>query len=341
MDKLSSILVYASTFISAAFFMWLSERKVRARKIFVFLALVIPSLCAAFRESGIDFKTYKGIYTHIQSGGKGYTEWGWNLLNKICPTYEFLLFVTAFIFLLVSYLAITKFIDKNKDLAWFIILIVPFTGFFNGMRQMIAAGFVFLAIAYLLQKDYFKCILLVLLGGAFHKTAYFAIILLWVYLWFVKRKKKFSFIVIFISVAALYLAPLAVMITGELGIFKKYVVNEIPNVSWGFLLYLLPPLFFYVYKRSRFKEQTFYSCLALYLLSIPFQVLGFRITYADRFMWFTQIFLAVLVPMIVAEYQKVKPKTLVKPAYYAWFVFYHVVISILMNGNGVYPYRML
>jgi hypothetical protein len=70
-------------------------------------------------------------------------------------------------------------------------------------------------------------------------------------------------------------------------------------------------------------------------------VLGFRITYADRFMWFTQIFLAVLVPMIVAEYQRTRPRTTVKAAYYAWFVFYHIVISIILNGNAVYPYRLL
>ncbi len=340
MEMFYSIVIYALTFILSTFFIWLSEKKKRLHKFFVFVAIVIPSVTAAFRESGVDFWTYKDIYYHIHNGGKGYTEWGWNLLNKISPTYQALLFLAAFIFLLTIYIAITKFKCENKEIAWFSILIIPYTAFFNGMRQMLAVSFVFLAIACIFRKKHLSGIILVLLGAGFHKTAYFAIIILWLYYLLIRKKKKVGFIITIISLAALVMAPLAIALVGRLGIFSKYFVNDTPNVSFGFLLYLLPPLFFYYRKRSVFDDKMLNRCVAIYLLSIPFQVLGFRITYADRFMWFSQIFIAVIVSGVVSGYNKVKPRNNIKLIYYGWFAFYHLVVNIILNGNAIYPYRI-
>ena len=335
-----SVIIYAVTFTVSTFFMWLSEHKTRSRKFFALMAITVPSVVAAYRESGVDYLTYKEIYYYIHGGGKGYTEWGWNLLNKISPTHWVLLFVSAFIFLLVIYKAIKFFIKENKTLAWFIVLIVPYSSFYNGMRQMLASAFVFLALAYFMKKQYITCAVLTLIGGSFHKTAYVIIFVLIFYLLWVWKKKKFGFIILLISVACFLMAPLAVAVAGKLGIFSKYFVNDTANIAWGFMLYMIPPLFFYYIKRSHFTDHTTNMCLAVYLLSIPFQVLGFRITYADRFMWFTQIFIVVLVPMIVSEYKKMGWDKPVKCMYYMWFVFCHIVLDIIMNGSAIYPYRV-
>lgn len=343
MEMLYSVVIYGLTFISSTFFIWVSERKKRKRrkwKFWAFIALFIPSVTAAFRESGVDFWTYKEIYYYIHGGGAGYTEWGWNLLNKVSPTHKTMLFCAAFIFLYAVYMALDKLVHDNKAIAWFSFLIIQYTTFFNGMRQMLAVAFVFWAMAFLFERKYAKSVILILIGASFHKTAYFVIILLWLYYLLIKRRRKIGWIVVALSIAALILAPVAIAVVGKMGIFSKYFLNDQANISLGFLLYLLPPLFFYYYKRSIFTSDKLNHYLAIYLLSIPFQVLGFRITYADRFMWFTQIFIVVLVPMIVSEYKKIGSEKTVRFLYYAWFVFHHIVIGIIMNGNAIYPYRV-
>ena len=167
---LYSILIYALTFTFSTYFIWLSEIKKHQHKLFALIGLLIPSFTAAFRESGVDFWTYKEIYYYIHGGGKGYTEWGWNVLNKIAPTHQAMLFLAAFIFLYVIYRALDKLVPENKAIAWFSVLIVPYTTFFNGMRQMLAVAFVFLAMAFIFEKKYVKSIILVLLGGSLRSS---------------------------------------------------------------------------------------------------------------------------------------------------------------------------
>lgn len=273
MDMFYSIVIYALTFVLSTFFIWLSEVKKHLRKLFTLIAILIPSITAAFRESGVDFWTYKEIYYYIRGGGEGYTEWGWNLLNKISPTHQAMLFLAAFIFLYMIYRGIDKLVLENKTIAWFIVLIVPYTAFFNGMRQMLSVAFAFLAMVFIFEKKYVKSIIIALIGASFHKTAYFAIVILWLYYLLIRKKRKFGLIIVGISLVAVILAPVVIMVVGEMGIFSKYFVNDTANISLGFLLYLLPPIFFYYHKRSIFTGNMINCCVAIYLLSIPFQVL--------------------------------------------------------------------
>jgi hypothetical protein len=339
MNMFWSLTVYVITFLTSTVAMGFSEKK-KNNAYLAFLALVIPSLTATFRTSGIDFWAYKDIYTHIQQGGEGYTEILWNLLNRVAPTFHVLLFTSAFLFLFVMYIAIRKFIKHDIHLAWFIVLVLPYMTFYNAMRQMLAVAFVFLAFAYFAEARWIFGSFWVLIGTGFHKTAILVTLAFVICLLLFKKVKRCDVLIFLFSVLAFFGAPLALKLARLLGMFEKYSVGDM-NFSLGFLLYTVPPLFFFWYKRKSFTESRFFQCLLLYLLTLPFQFLGFRIAYADRFMLYSQAFIIILVPMIVQAYDREKPNYKIRIIYYLWFAFNFFVLSVLMNSNGVFPYCTL
>ena len=66
------------------------------------------------------------------------------------------------------------------------------------------------------------------------------------------------------------------------------------------------------------------------------QVLAFAIPYMDRLAWYFQISIIGLVPNIVAAYKK-NSNTL-QLLYVLWFIFQHIVMDFIINGDKVYPY---
>ena len=127
-----SLLIYAVTFIVSCGCVSLSKSK-SFRWFFSILAIIVPSITATFRGGGIDYEAYKAMYRSIR-GGSGYEtiEPLWYHLNKIMPSYEWLLFISAAIFLGMAYYAICKFTKEKRTLAWFIILTVCYSAFYNG-----------------------------------------------------------------------------------------------------------------------------------------------------------------------------------------------------------------
>ena len=151
-----SFLIYAFTFLLSCGCVYIAEKKGVFHNLFRLLAIVIPSITATYRESGIDLNTYKIIYNHLHAGNDYNIELSWKLLNQLSPSFELLLFVTTIIFLGTAYIAICNFIKKDRTLAWFIFLMVCYSAFFNIMRQMIAVTVVFAGFAFYYQKKRIK-----------------------------------------------------------------------------------------------------------------------------------------------------------------------------------------
>ena len=275
-------------------------------------------------------------------GGFDYPiEIGWKLLNVIAPSYKVLLFIAALIFFGVSYLAIRKFETRYRWISWLVILSVSTGMFYNVTRQGIASAFVFLGISYFYKKKYIYFAVSVALGALFHKTAWIMLLLLPLYWFVMKRVKKLMMVTMVMSVVALLSVPIVVWAVSKLGIFSSYIENISFDFSILFLFYTLPPLLLYAWKPSEFKDnKNLHFCLALYLFVIPMQFLGMRITFADRIMLYFRPILAIAVPLIIEHYEeksKAKGKN-AKVFYVFWFIFYHVIMGLILNENGMYPY---
>ena len=343
MSFLSSAVSFLIYFFSAAVsVLFIKGAEKRKSKLLAAIGVLIPATVAAFREAGVDFHVYENIYNYIHAGGNYPTEFGWELLNKIAPSYVALQFIAGLIFYGVSYKAITKFETKYRWVSWLAILSVTTAFFYNGIRQAIASAFVFLAIAYFYKKKYIGFAVCVVLGAFFHKTAIIIILLLPLY-WFIMRRVKRPVIATAVmSGIAILCVPIIVGVVSRLGLFSSYIgMMSGFNFSVLFLLYTLPPLLVYAWKPSEFKDnKQFKFCLALYLFVIPMQFLGMRIPYADRIMLYFRPMLAIAAPLMIERYDELgKSKgKLVKAFFVLWFIFYHIIMGVILNENGMYPY---
>lgn len=329
-----------STFILSVICMYFAEKKQTNNKIFLVLAMVIPSITAAFRQSGIDYDAYKYVYTSIKHNKEYGIEIGWILLNKISPTYEVLLFLSAALFFSVVCFSILKLVKKDVWIAWYIVLVVCYGTFCNATRQMLAVAFVFLAVTYLLDKKHVKFLVMVLCAVQFHKSAIFMIVVVPIYLLISKRLKNQEWLIIVISIMCLLGSPICIYILNKLDMYTGYLNNTTINVNAGFLLYMLPPLWYYYKRKYLFSQKEIINkCVGIYLLAIPFQLLGWSIAFADRVMLYFQIFISVIVPMIISNCDNAERYKL-RCLYIIWFSIHYIVIGIIMNGNGCYPYRI-
>ena len=340
MSALSNTISFLIYFFSAAIsVLFIKRAEKKKSKFLALLGIIIPSIVAAFRESGIDYPAYKQIYEHIHAGGAYTIEYGWKLLNIIAPSFEALQFIAAIIFFGVSYLAICKFDAKYRWMSWLVILATSTGFFYNGIRQAIASAFVFLGISYFYKKKFFRFAVCVAAGALFHKTAWFILIILPIYWLVMKRVKKFGLVTVIMSAMALISVPIVIIVIKRLGIFLGYIQDITFNFSLLFLLYTLPPLLYYALKPSVFKEdKKFRFCLALYLLVIPMQFLGMRIPFADRIMLYFRPMLAIAIPLMIMRYDELGKGKKIKAFYVLWFIFYHVIMGLVLNENGMYPY---
>ena len=341
MSSLSIAISFLIYFFSAAFsVLFIKGAEKRKSRVLAAIGVLIPTIVATFREAGVDFYAYEGIYNHVHAGGEYPMELGWITLNRIAPSYKALLFMAALIFFGVSYRAIRKFDEKYRWLSWLVILSVSTGMFYNVTRQAIASAFVFLGIACFSKKKYIRFAVCVALGALFHKTAIIMLLLLPLYWFVMKRVKKLMFVTLIMSGVALLCVPIVVAVVSRLGLFPSYVsmMNGF-NLSVMFLFYTIPPLFYYALKPKLFKEDKhFRFCLALYLFVIPMQFLGMRIPYADRIMLYFRPMLAIVVPLMVARYDELGKGKNAKRFYVLWFIFYHIIMGVLLNENAMYPY---
>lgn len=343
-DYIYSFLIYASSFSLSTLFVYLWESP-KARKIWkkasLVLAVVVLALLSAFRESGVDYVTYKSIYLVIQQRGDYVIEAGWIWLNRLMPSYEMLLFVSAVIFFGVSLIVICRFLQKNRCLAWFAFLITCHGIFFNGMRQMIAVAFVMLGVFYLYKKKKLAYVCCVLLGSLFHTTALFMLFFIPVYIWCARSIKATEWLILILSIALVLFSPLLEIFMSYLDIYKGYFSTNRQSTSWGFLLYSLPPMLFYYFRKKaldRDKRVRFF--VELYLLIIPFQIMGMYVSFADRIMLYFQPFIGVLVAQVATDYETLYQEKGIRPLYYIWFAVQYIVLCVVMNSNDVYPYRI-
>ena len=342
MSFLPNALSFLIYFLSAAISVLLIKSSEKHKsKILAFLGVLVPIIVATFRESGVDFFVYKDIYVHIHAGNSYPIEIGWQLLNIIAPTYRLLLCLSAVIFFGVSYWAIRKFETPHAWMSWIAILSVCSAFFYNGTRQAIASAFIFLGIAYFYKKKYIGFGICVILGTLFHKTAIIIILLLPLYWFVMKRVKKLVLSTVIMSAIALLSVPIIIFISKKLGFFSTYISDLKFDFSILFLFYTLPPLFLYAWKPSEFKDnKKLHFCLVLYFFVIPMQFLGMIIPYADRIMLYFRPMIAIAVPLMIQHYEgisKAKGKN-AKVFYVFWFIFYHVIMGLILNENGMYPY---
>ena len=146
----------------------------------IVLSLLPFFLYVALRYSCFDYIAYETLYHDIQKDGVTYDpashhEYGWYVLNKIVPSYRFLVVFQSFIVFFSYYLVIKRHITY-KELAFFILLLFCIgdkSVFFmaQGMRNAISISILIISIPLIQERKIWQYLLLALLAISFHTTA--------------------------------------------------------------------------------------------------------------------------------------------------------------------------
>ena len=193
------MLAYFAVFIFSTFLFWVGEYKTEIKalkKIFLCMAILIPAILAGGRASyiGTDVRVYGkpffdtalkcnslSSFLSIQSI-YNFNDIGFNILvylvSLYTKDYHWALFAYEFVSICFIYYAFKRYKKIINIPIWFCMLLyylLLYNVSLNIMRQTIAVCIICLAVSYLFTKNYFKYLLFVLLGIAFHASAILAL----------------------------------------------------------------------------------------------------------------------------------------------------------------------
>jgi len=368
MTNVQSLLFYSGIFLSSIFFSWRYQRNYSSKcikyanvrhnhiKEYIYFVLVIflPVFVSTIRYNvGTDYVSYRSHYYHwskfsfldvlkLSNEPLSYIlhplarylfghEWGYFLLSST---------------IIMTFVTITVFYYKNEisvPLAIFIYYMLFWSFSLNGIRQMMAISIILYAYRYIFERKPLKYILFVSIASGFHTSA---LICIFFYLLSFRPSKISSLKrVIFylcLGVSPL-LMPLLLKIALKLDIFWKYAQNYelfFERGGLGFLIWVIPPLIPAAYYSKNINNK--YRCLFdICVLQIPFQYVGYYVTYGSRISLYSLAGQIILVPLVTKSISNKKGKLLVKLYYVLWYLFYFIIRSYIWNHSEAFPFNSI
>ena len=203
---------------------------------------------------GTDYRAYEIIYIlikttpydqylkyHFTGIDDYYCEIGFALLNKIMPSYRALLFAEGIVF--------DFYQEVNAGFALYIFLCTQFIYFMNGVRFLIAACIVLLAIKNLNDDKNRKFFICILIAALFHKTALFCIIFYFIREFRREDVNKLRNILLIFGIALFpILLPYIMRVASYIPAFARYFSREryaaeFGNFGFGWLMHIVPVLY--------------------------------------------------------------------------------------------------
>lgn len=267
-------------------------------------------------------------------------EYGYQLLEysilKFTHNYFWLFFVSSVI-VVGSYLYIFR--KKSEDYLLSVIIFVSF-GFylfyFNGLRQGIAMAIVALATPYLINKNFLKYTLIIILASSFHKSA--LIMLLFYLIIHLKFKIEFKTLAVFLgsfllsNIVIKYLAS-----TNE----KYSSYAEVSENAGGYLtlfFYSFISIFLYIfYKKYKIENPEYYILLQLSLYGvaflIPVALLATNPSGPQRLLFYFVWAVSLLIPIVI---RKINNKFI----YFIFIVLALIYYTMILGFSNLMPYRL-
>lgn len=303
-------------------------------------------------EVGVDYPTYLSLSKYLLTH-PDYNIWastmeiGYVVLNKIANTLfgnEYGVFLLSGIILFgVLFLTLQK---QRKEIhvvcAYFIFLMTCFAVSCNISRQLIAAVFLLYGCRYIIEGNFKKYILVLLIGSLFHYS-----VLLCLLFWFVRYFKKehvFYFkVIMVVSCAVVVIFPQPIyQVVNLMG--YGHLLNMGANTGitgLAFLLYVLPAIIFVeFYKKELIEKDYRYNYyIGLLYVQFPLQIGGYINSHIERFSIYSSIIQVLLIPAIIHAIDNPKKKRNAILLTVIWFSFYFIVMNVIMDGNWIIPYQ--
>lgn len=325
------------------------------KTVFVWLIVLLLSCISGFRSLSVGFDTvsYYGKYDMINQGRFEYAygleesfKYFTYIIQRIFNNYNFYLFVIAFI---TNSLIIFRLWSLKKESMFTVMVLCYYASFYqmtmNGMRQFLAASFVFYGTMYLSKKRIYTFLAFVLMGMIFHRSAFIGGLYIFTYFFFWKTLKKKEKTLLAIILACI---PVALILLKPYIIYYSRFFEDI-NVSIGKMMPIKLMFFiitFYLLKKSKRIEQDaeesysidVFIISSFYLLSIILSFFGYVFELIERVAWYFYLYEGVYFGLLMRRLSGTQ-KILVG-GFILLMIGYIFMYSLTNNSQGIFPYSM-
>lgn len=178
-EIINGILVYGGLAIITAVCADLSVRKSTKalNYFFAFLTILIPSSFAGLRYGiGTDYFSYQNAFYKIKSNLYVESEFLYLFINKFIAyiglEFQLVLFITSFITTLFIYLALRNFKAYIYiSIGMFVYMLLYYQISFNAIRQIAAMAILLYSVKFIINRNFIKFTIFVIIAMGFHKTA--------------------------------------------------------------------------------------------------------------------------------------------------------------------------
>lgn len=310
---------------------------------------------------GTDYFSYKDLYdvlhdtpfslyleNHLSGARTFYIEPLYYVMNHIFVTYRDLLWGIGITLFLLICMVVKDYSNKlNYGFAIFIFLSTQYIFSMNAMRFSVAACIVLLAYKALINNKTFQFILFIILAALFHKSALFCIALYFLKEYKHKALNSTRNILMLGSILLFpFISNYILSVASNVSVFSRYfstslyAASESMSGGWMWMLHVIPvilPIFLFARKEILDSEDT-KALFRIYLMEIPFRMLGLFNTWYTRFSRYAQIALVLLLPLVIAKVNDKHTRRFLYIYYIIWFAFYFAYYAIVNDNCDSLPY---
>lgn len=372
-NQLSLIFYYSIFFLTSLLAMWIANVNIRDEKNFLIkidngrlkirngqivkwiLLLMVPVLTSAFRYGlGTDYPSYKIIYNRISQVSLSDittiaqpTEYISNLIYKLAywifDDFQGWLFLTAFITMLVAYIAIQHYKDTSDVfIMTFAFMVLLYAPSLNIVRQILADSIVFIGLRFIPERKPAKYFIIILLATMLHTSAIFAAFF---YFLNVKEGKYAGLkqIIIFVLCAAIPTVFSRVFdVFTSLSAFQSY--GTIYSSQYGLLhvsdiFFRLPIAVVILLFRGRLEEND--SDSRFYELLFFMEFVSLLLTSYNRWLYRMMYYCIPGEMILVSRLPKCVSKEsriLVKAGIIAYYVLFFYINNYYRGVDEIFPY---
>lgn len=372
MDYIISLFIYLGSFSVSMAFAAMYQYKVKKstyggfkhiHRFFWHLLIIAPPVFVSTVRYGVGTDYFRYLI-HIEKINSLPFDIAFNIYNKE-PLYFFIQKVSVMLFdhgsgwgfffissFLIHYIIIVS-IDLYKDkismsFALFIYYLYLFSFGLNGIAQMIAIAVILYSIKYILERKLVKFIIFVILATLIHRSA---IVCLVFYFVNIKNDKKIlKSILNFAYYGVIILSPIILVFAINLfdgleflSSYSELIKTDGVSLKVGFLFYILPIFIPVLLFRKQMTNNSIENqkIFDLMLMNIPFQYVGYYITWGSRMAYYTNSIYFIAIPLMLRSLKNRNDKLLISAYYVMYFLLFYAHKYIYIASSEVFPYKTI
>ena len=313
------------------------------------------TFAAAFREGFVDTGVYEGMYRSIGTDWNNafnetipIADYGFSLfmvfLNRISMDSRLMVAVTSVLTLVPFVYVISKY-SQNVPMSLYLFFVISYFTTMNGIRQIMAAALLSLALPWLRDRKFVPYALLVLLLSTFHASMLIMLPLYFIIVGPRMNKGIWMFLLVVVGCFAMPSTANAVLGTIlEDSVYEDYIQNEAKMGVMRLVVNLIPTLLTVLYcwiqgpKKAAApgdkSERMLEVLINLQIVSFGFTALGMRMVYFARLSMYMTVVLPILLPVVINGTFNRRSTALVNKIALAMYSFYHYYQIITYDSYG-------